>query len=213
MQEQIEKQVKVLRGATEKLGQIMVRVEGDLSNLGLGRGRLLINRELLAQRLKDNVCNLEPSRKMILEAILLTVAEISADTGVPVIIFPKMQVADEDGINVVNPATGFQLCLTGDTDFGICTYKTEAHQFFMLTAADNSAMKFAHVVLRLLRTCPNASACMTTCRRRSSQAIALSERKRKKAVRFCISDGLNWVLRNLGDRRAWKSGQLPRRAV
>ncbi|KAF8879046.1 hypothetical protein BD779DRAFT_1166771 [Infundibulicybe gibba] len=139
----------------------------------------------------------EPSRKMILEAILLTVAEISADTGVPVIIFPKMQVADEDGINVVNPATGFQLCLTGDTDFGLCTYKTEAHQFFMLTAADNSAMKFAHGCVTLVADMSERKCLYDNMPEAISQAIALSERKRKKAVRFCISDGLNWVFATL----------------
>ena len=67
---------------------------------------------------------------MILDAILLTVAEISADgeAKLPVAIFPKMQVATQagDGVNIVNPTTGFQLWLSGNADYGLCTYKQES---------------------------------------------------------------------------------------
>ena len=53
----------------------------------------------------------EPGARMILDAILLTVAEISADgeAKLPVAIFPEMRVATSDGVNIVNPTTGFRL--------------------------------------------------------------------------------------------------------
>jgi hypothetical protein len=53
---------------------------------------------------------------MILDAILLTVAEISADgdAQLPVAIFPEMRVATGDGVNIVNPRTQFQVWLTGN---------------------------------------------------------------------------------------------------
>jgi hypothetical protein len=67
---------------------------------------------------------------MILHAILLTVAEISADGAakLPVAIFPQMRVATGDGVSVVNPTTKFQGWLTGNVDYGVCTYKEEVGQ-------------------------------------------------------------------------------------
>jgi hypothetical protein len=55
----------------------------------------------------------EIGARMILDAILLTVAEISADgeAQLPVAIFPEMRVAS-DGVNIVIPTTKFQLHLT-----------------------------------------------------------------------------------------------------
>lgn len=67
---------------------------------------------------------------MILEAILLTVAEISADgeANMPVAIFPEMRVATGDGVSIVNPTTKFQLWLSGNVDYGLCTYKHESQR-------------------------------------------------------------------------------------
>jgi hypothetical protein len=55
----------------------------------------------------------ETGARMILDAILLTVAEISVDgeAQLPVAIFPEMQVAT-DSVNIINPTTKFQLHLT-----------------------------------------------------------------------------------------------------
>jgi hypothetical protein len=67
---------------------------------------------------------------MILDAILLTVAEISADGEAksPVAIFPEMQIATGDGVSIVNPTTKFQVWLTGNVDYGICTYTHESQR-------------------------------------------------------------------------------------
>ena len=72
----------------------------------------------------------EPGARMILDAILLTVAEITADgdAKLPVAIFPEIRVATGDGVNIVNPTTGFQLWLTGNADYGLCTYKLESQR-------------------------------------------------------------------------------------
>jgi hypothetical protein len=72
----------------------------------------------------------EPGARMVLDAILLTVAEISADgeAKLPVAIFPEMRVATGDGVNIVNPTTKFQLWLTGNVDYGLCTYKPESQR-------------------------------------------------------------------------------------
>jgi hypothetical protein len=65
---------------------------------------------------------------MILDAILLTVAEISADgqAKTPVAIFPELRIATGDGVSIVNPTTKFQVWLTGNIDHGLCTYPLES---------------------------------------------------------------------------------------
>jgi hypothetical protein len=69
---------------------------------------------------------------MILEAILLTVAKISAngDAKLPVAVLPQMQVdtGPDDGICIINPATKFQVWLTGHIDYGLCTYGCKSYQ-------------------------------------------------------------------------------------
>ena len=72
----------------------------------------------------------EPSARIIVDVILLTIAEISADgeTRLPVAIFPEMPLATGDGVNIINPTTGFQLWLTANADYGLCTYKLESQR-------------------------------------------------------------------------------------
>jgi hypothetical protein len=67
---------------------------------------------------------------MILEAILLAVAEISANdnTKLPVAILPKMQVDTGDGICIINSATKFKVWLTGHLDYGLCTHMWRSQQ-------------------------------------------------------------------------------------
>ncbi len=64
---------------------------------------------------------------MILDAILLAVAQICVDGGVqlPVAILPKLRVTPSDGILIRNPATNFQVWLTGNTDYGMCVYEDD----------------------------------------------------------------------------------------
>ncbi|KAH9953295.1 hypothetical protein BC827DRAFT_1249215 [Russula dissimulans] len=64
---------------------------------------------------------------MILDAILLTIADISLDAKekLPVAIFPKMRIASGDGVLVKNPVNQFEVWLTGNVDYGVCTYEDE----------------------------------------------------------------------------------------
>ena len=97
----------------------------------------------------------EPGARMILDAILLTVAEISADgeAKLPVAIFPEMRVATGDGVSIVNPTTKFQLWLTGNADYGLCTYKRASQRgkdratrcmFLMLTSPRSPCVGSCH---------------------------------------------------------------------
>lgn len=64
---------------------------------------------------------------MILEAILLAVAKISANNNAAAIL-PKMQVDTGRGIHIINPATKFQVWLTGHLDYGLCTHMDKSQQ-------------------------------------------------------------------------------------
>jgi hypothetical protein len=67
---------------------------------------------------------------MILDAILLTIADISLDAKEKlfVAILPEMQIASGDGVLVKNPVNQFEVWLTGSVDYGVCTYKQEANR-------------------------------------------------------------------------------------
>ena len=62
---------------------------------------------------------------MILDAVLLTIADISLDVGekLPVAIFPGMRIATGEGVLVKNAETQFEVWLGGDVDYGVCTYE------------------------------------------------------------------------------------------
>ena len=64
---------------------------------------------------------------MILDAVLLTIADISLDAQekLPVAIFPEMQIASGDGVLVKNDNNLFEVWLVGGVDYGICTYQYE----------------------------------------------------------------------------------------
>ncbi len=70
----------------------------------------------------------KPGTRMVPHAILLTAAEASVNGGakLPVAIFPEMWVATGDGVLIQNLTTGFEVWLTGTTDYGVCTYKDES---------------------------------------------------------------------------------------
>jgi len=60
---------------------------------------------------------------MILDAILLTIADISLDTKekLPVASFPEMRITSGDGVLVKNTVNQFEVWLTGNVDYGVCS--------------------------------------------------------------------------------------------
>ena len=72
----------------------------------------------------------ESGSRMIINAILSAVAQICVDGGVqlPVAILPELRVTPSDGILIKNSATNYQVWLTGNTDYGMCTFKNEDYQ-------------------------------------------------------------------------------------
>jgi hypothetical protein len=67
---------------------------------------------------------------MILDAILLTIADISLDAKEKlfVAILPEMRIASGDGVLVKNPVNQFEVWLTGSVDYGVCTYEHEENR-------------------------------------------------------------------------------------
>ena len=67
----------------------------------------------------------EAGARTILDAVLLTIADISLDAkeNFPVSIFPEMRIASGDGVLVRNTANQFEVWLTGNIDYGVLAYK------------------------------------------------------------------------------------------
>ncbi|KAF9029260.1 hypothetical protein BDZ89DRAFT_1014507 [Hymenopellis radicata] len=206
-------------GTTKKLVCLQ-----DLVNLGIERNFLVIDKTVLAERLNarssdhiERLCaqitriyrfvSMQVGARMILDAILLTVAEISAngDAQIPVAIFPEMRLATGDGVQITNPATNFQVWLTGNADYVVCTYTDEEENRSkppskfplsrVLKGALHDVMRFSQnrIVLVEGKQPEEDNNLYNSMPEAISQAAALSEVTGSNAVRFCLSDGRNWI--------------------
>ena len=67
----------------------------------------------------------EPGSRMILDAVLLSIAKISAkrDASRAVAILPKMRLGTGDGIMISHPISKYEVWLTGNVDYGVVQYQ------------------------------------------------------------------------------------------
>jgi hypothetical protein len=67
---------------------------------------------------------------MILDAVLLAVAEIctDGDAKLPVAILPEMRIASGDGILLKNSTTSFEMWFTGPSILGCAHMKTKINR-------------------------------------------------------------------------------------
>ncbi|KAJ8455199.1 hypothetical protein ONZ51_g12578 [Trametes cubensis] len=181
--------------------------DSDLVNMGVKRNVLLFKDPLPgAQTSKlvideehvDSLCThighihrhvsmrYEPGARMILDAIVLTVARICVETGakLPVAILPGVRVSAGDGTLIENRATGYQVWLTGNTDYGMCTYEIDALRL----------MRFAKSRIMMVEAKrPDGDKSFEDhLPEATGQAIALAE-VTNKPVRYCLSNGKNWL--------------------
>ncbi|KAF8879049.1 hypothetical protein BD779DRAFT_1789067 [Infundibulicybe gibba] len=192
----------------------------DLSNLGLERRRLIINQGVLAQRLEDNAAYMDQIKRLckqvndthrlsdirsaltsgaksifgarvIFDTILLTVTTISRLAGVPTSIFPEFRAANDDGISVVNPTTGYQLQLDVDVDYVLFTYTQESCEFH--NAYPDEIIRRARNCLALVKRKYEDQPLFDSMPEAISQAMALSEARKKNTALFVLSDSQNWV--------------------
>jgi hypothetical protein len=64
---------------------------------------------------------------MILNLVLLTAGRIihDAPSKLNIAIVPQIQITSENGIQVKNPLSGYEIWLTGIVDYGVAQYKDE----------------------------------------------------------------------------------------
>lgn len=64
---------------------------------------------------------------MILDAVLLSLAKIasSEETKLGVAILPEMRIAVEDGVQVINPVSQYEIWFTGNVDYVVIQYVDE----------------------------------------------------------------------------------------
>ncbi|KAF8313735.1 hypothetical protein F5887DRAFT_1151878 [Amanita rubescens] len=137
----------------------------------------------------------EAGARMILDAVLLTIADISVDAKekLHVAIFPDMQVTSGDGVLVKNPKNQFEVWLTGSVDYGICTYQYEGDRNMVLRSTLNDLMIYARNPIMLIEAKRDRDMLTDSIPEATSQAIALSEVTGNKTVRYCLSDGNEWM--------------------
>ncbi|KAK7052256.1 hypothetical protein R3P38DRAFT_2859410 [Favolaschia claudopus] len=207
--------------------------EADLANVGIERKFLVFNATELERLLTDKrsasekpisqICvrlsriyrhvsmRYEPGIRMILDAVLLTVAEICFDGGhkIPVAILPGMQIASGEGILLKNPVTSFEMWFTGAVNYDMCTYEDEEDLRDRVLNADLDRLRRlakSHIFLiadkrledkTLFDFMPEAIA--------QAASFAL-------AVRFCLTDGRKWIfsvfVKNATNHRVCYEGSI-----
>jgi hypothetical protein len=60
---------------------------------------------------------------MILDAILLALAEIASNHQREVAILPEMRIASGDGVQISHPVSGYELWLSGNVDYAVIEYE------------------------------------------------------------------------------------------
>ena len=60
---------------------------------------------------------------MILDVVLLALAEIASTQGRGVAILPEMRLAQGDGVQISHPDSGYELWLSGSVDYAVIEYE------------------------------------------------------------------------------------------
>jgi hypothetical protein len=60
---------------------------------------------------------------MILDAVLLALAEIASTQERGVAILPEMRIAQGDGVQISHPVSGYELWLSGNVDYAVIEYE------------------------------------------------------------------------------------------
>jgi len=140
----------------------------------------------------------EPGSRMILDAILLALAEIASTQQKEVAILPEMRIAPGDGVQISHPVSGYELWLSGNVDYAVIEYEDVMDNKDRLLAPGGSrddAFEIANGRLFLVeakRQGPDRTL-VSYIPEAVGQAIALLKSANLPAVRFCLSDGQRWI--------------------
>jgi hypothetical protein len=66
-----------------------------------------------------------PGPRMILDAILLTSAQICSAQQRKVAILPGLRIAQEEGVRIAHPVSGYEVWLSGNVDYAVIEYEDE----------------------------------------------------------------------------------------
>ncbi|KAM6488959.1 hypothetical protein JOM56_015595 [Amanita muscaria] len=134
--------------------------------------------------------------RMILDAILLTLAEIASTQKRGVAIFPEMRISRGDGVKVSHPASGYELWLSnGNVDYVVIEYE-DVWDYKTRLLAPGESTKDAFEISKgrlFFVAAKHQSIEHSYIPEAVSQAIALLKSADLQEVRFCLSDGEIWI--------------------
>jgi hypothetical protein len=140
----------------------------------------------------------EPGSRMILDAILLALAEIASTQKRGVAILPEMRIAQGDGVQISHPVSGYELWLSGNVDYAVIEYEDVRDYKDRLLAPGGSredAFDISKGRLFLVEAKHQSleQSLVSYIPEAVSQAIALLRSANLQEVRFCLSDGQSWI--------------------
>ncbi|KAF8068651.1 hypothetical protein FPV67DRAFT_1780144 [Lyophyllum atratum] len=186
----------ILKGTKKPRVTFSTVASEDLQKAGVKRKRLIFEP---AKKIYACVnMDYEAGSRMILDAILLALAEIASTQKSGVAILPEMRTAQGDGVQIYHPVSGYILWLSGNVDYAVIEYDdVRDYKDRLLTPGGSreDAFEIAKGRLFLVQSkrqrlqqsfvayIPNAV----------SQAIAILKSANLPEVRFCLSDGQTWI--------------------
>ncbi|KIJ42161.1 hypothetical protein M422DRAFT_60388 [Sphaerobolus stellatus SS14] len=136
--------------------------------------------------------------RMVLDSILLALAEIISDKQRGVAILPEMRIAQGDGVPITHPVSGYELWLSGSVDYAVIDYEDMRDYKDRLLAPGGSREDTFNIAKGCLFLV--AAKCQSSVQSLASyipeavsQAIALLKSASLPEVRFCLSDGQTWI--------------------
>ncbi|KAI5992703.1 hypothetical protein EDD15DRAFT_2441620, partial [Pisolithus albus] len=86
-----------------------------------------------------------------------------------------------------------EVWLTGNVDYGVCTYKHEAHRARIFESPLDNLMLYTGNRIMVVEAKPDKETLSDSLPEATSLAIALSEVTGDNTVRYCLSDGTKWM--------------------
>ncbi|KDQ55015.1 hypothetical protein JAAARDRAFT_134414 [Jaapia argillacea MUCL 33604] len=148
--------------------------------------------------------------RMLLDAVLLSLASIVSDGRSNVAIFPEMNIVPQDGVQILNPLSGYQVWLSGNVDYAVVQYQDESDnrdRLLGLGGTREDVFDIAEGRLFLVeakRHVSEGSSLGAYMPEAVSQALALATLTSRKEVRFCLSNGQTWIFSLLkSEEKKW----------
>ncbi|KAL4242844.1 hypothetical protein ABKN59_011265 [Abortiporus biennis] len=216
--EETEKEMKEIMTHIDKLERILTQSKKqkysfsslgrkEMVLMGIKRGSLCFNKSItpiIDPEHLDRLCmevnriyrhvSMKTGARMMLDQILLTIADIICreNPSYFAAILPELRLAVGDGVMIKNNQTQTEFWLTGNTDYGICTFTDAETREIIFTGALADILPFLVGQLVLIETKKEVETLMDYLPEATGQAIVMSEAT-QGSVRFCLSNGQQWM--------------------